>query len=75
MINTLNLYQEVEILPTAPESLQAFVGKKGVIVGISEEDGILYGYGVWVHGENEIDCFDGKDLKPTGKQFNREDFC
>ncbi len=74
MINTLNLYQEVEILPTAPESLQAFVGKKGVIVGISEEDGILYGYGVWVYGENEIDCFDGKDLKPTGKQFKREDF-
>lgn len=28
MINTLNLYQGVEILPTAPESLQAFVGKK-----------------------------------------------
>ncbi|WP_392562171.1 Imm31 family immunity protein [Orbus sturtevantii] len=72
MTEKLCFYEEVEILPTT--MLKQFIGKKGAIVGISEEDGILYGYAVLIHGREEIDCFDAKDVKPTGKRFKREDF-
>ena len=72
MNSKLNFFSEVEILPTAPQ--KQFVKKKGVIIGISEEDGVLYGYGILIHGREELDFFEAQDIKPTGKQFKREDF-
>jgi len=51
-----------------------YVGCKGIVVGISEEDGVIYGYGVVLKGKNTVNYFDKIDVKPTGKQFKREDF-
>ena len=67
-----DFYQEVEILPNCPYA--EYIGKKGVIMGISEEDGIIYSYAVsLLDGESGL-CFSPDCLKPTGKQFKREDF-
>jgi len=83
-------YQEVEILPNCPYA--EYIGKKGVIMGISEEDGIIYSYAVslldgdyevsLLDGDYEVSLLDGETglcfspdcLKPTGKQFKRENF-
>ena len=67
-----DFFQEVEILPNCPYA--EYIGKKGVIMGISEEDGIIYSYAVsLLDGESGL-CFSPDCLKPTGKQFKREDF-
>ncbi len=43
-------------------------------MGIGEEDGIIYSYAVsLLDGESGL-CFSPDCLKPTGKQFKREDF-
>jgi hypothetical protein len=63
-------YCEVEILNT-PETKE-YAGRKGVILGTSEEDGILYGYGVWI--DEEVVCFTPNQVEKTGVQFNEEDF-
>ena len=83
-------YQEVEILPNCLYA--EYIGKKGVIMGISEEDGIIYSYAVslldgdyevsLLDGDYEVSLLDGETglcfspdcLKPTGKQFKRENF-
>ena len=76
-----DFYQEVEILPNCPYA--EYIGKKGVIMGISEEDGIIYSYEVsLLDGDYEVSLLDGETglcfspdcLKPTGKQFKRENF-
>ncbi|AJA45956.1 Imm31 family immunity protein [Frischella perrara] len=85
-----DFYQEVEILPNCPYA--EYIGKKGVIMGISEEDGIIYSYAVslldgdyevsLLDGDYEVSLLDGETglcfspdcLKPTGKQFKRENF-
>ncbi|AJA45952.1 immunity protein 31 of polymorphic toxin system [Frischella perrara] len=65
-------YQEVEILPNCLYA--EYIGKKGVIMGIGEEDGVIYSYAVsLLDGESGL-CFSPDCLKPTGKQFKREDF-
>ena len=67
-----DFYQEVEILPNCPYA--EYIGKKGVIMGIGEEDGVIYSYAVsLLDGESGL-CFSPDCLKPTGKQFKREDF-
>ncbi len=85
-----DFFQEVEILPNCPYA--EYIGKKGVIMGISEEDGIIYSYAVslldgdyevsLLDGDYEVSLLDGETglcfspdcLKPTGKQFKRENF-
>lgn len=72
MIDRINYYAEVEILPTTKH--KQYIGRIGVVMGISEEDGIVSGYAVLLHNKDTIDCFDKEDVIPTGKQFKREDF-
>ncbi|WP_392551927.1 Imm31 family immunity protein [Orbus wheelerorum] len=72
MNSRLSFFSEVEIL--AATAQKQLIHQKGVIIGISEEDGVIYGYGVLIHGREGLDFFEAKDLKPTGKQFKREDF-
>lgn len=43
MMNTkIEIYQEVQVVPNAKN--RKYVGHKGVVLGISEEDGVIYGY-------------------------------
>ena len=85
-----DFFQEVEILPNCPYA--EYIGKKGVIMGIGEEDGVIYSYAVslldgdyevsLLDGDYEVSLLDGETglcfspdcLKPTGKQFKRENF-
>ncbi|MDF7671071.1 Imm31 family immunity protein [Orbaceae bacterium ESL0721] len=72
-MDRINFYAEVEILPNCEYT--EFIGEKGVVMGISEEDGIIYGYAVRLYTDYENGyCFDADCLKPTGRQFKREDF-
>jgi len=72
MQNKLHFYQEIEILPNCEHA--EYIGKKGVVMGISEEDGIIYSYAITLHDGDSGLCLSPDCLKPTGKQFKREDF-
>ncbi|MDQ1091092.1 hypothetical protein QE400_000505 [Xanthomonas sacchari] len=64
-------YQEVEVRAGLDLEYQ---GKKGVVMGVSEEDGVVYGYAVLIHGHEAVVYFDKRKLIPTGNLFSREDF-
>ena len=67
-----NFYQFIEVLSNC--QYYEYIGKKGVIMGIGEEDGVIYSYVVsLLDGESGL-SFNSGCLKPTGKQFKREDF-
>ena len=65
-------YQEVEVKENAKNSKYAKC--KGVVLGISEEDGIVYGYSVVIHGKETTAYFEKEDVFPTGVFYRREDF-
>lgn len=68
----IDFYQEVEIKGNAKNS--TYVKCKGVVLGISEEDDIVYGYSVVLHGKENTVYFEKDDVFPTGVVFSREDF-
>ncbi|WP_052953248.1 Imm31 family immunity protein [Leclercia sp. UBA5958] len=68
----IDFYQEVEVVPEAKH--KKYVGCKGVVLGISEENEIIYGYSVILHGKETTVYFEKDDLEPTGIVFKREDF-
>ena len=72
MKNKIDFDSEVEIQTSCTH--KEYIGCKGIVVGISKEDGVIYGYGVVINGKETVSYFDKDDLKPTGKQFKREDF-
>lgn len=47
---------------------------RGGVLGISEENGVVYGYSVAIHGKEMAVYFDKDDLAPTGVRFTREDY-
>lgn len=49
-------------------------GEKGVVLGISEEDGKVFGYAVLIHGMNTTTYFEVSEIETTGVVFPREDF-
>lgn len=74
MNSKINFYQEVEILPSNNKKNEKYVGKKGGVMGVSEEDGILYGYSVKLYDEEYLLSFDKEEVVATGKQLKQEDF-
>jgi hypothetical protein len=68
----IGFYQEVQIKDDAKE--KKYRGQKGVVLGVSEEGGILYGYAVLLHGKDHLVSFDKDEVFPTGVSFSREDF-
>jgi len=68
----IDFYQEVEVIEGAKNS--KFAKCKGVVLGVSEENGIIYGYSVAIHGKENAVYFEAADLLPTGVTFKREDF-
>lgn len=68
----INFYQEVEVCSGAKNS--KYRGLKGAVLGISEEEGVIYGYVVLIHGESSSVYFEKGDLVATGVQFSRDDF-
>lgn len=76
MTDKIDFFQEVIILKS--ENHPDFVGRKGVVLGISEdfdEQGrIKYGYATTVEGAKHVYSFEADQLEPTGIFFKREDF-
>lgn len=68
----IDFYQEVEVKESTKNSKYAKC--KGVVLGISEEDGIVYGYSVAIHGKENTVYFEKDDVFPTGIIYRREDF-
>lgn len=68
----IDYYQEVEVKENAKNSKYAKC--KGVVLGISEEDDVVYGYSVAIHGKENVVYFESDDVSPTGLTFKREDF-
>ena len=68
----IDFYCEVEVRPGAKNN--KYVGCKGAVLGISEENGVVYGYSVAIHGKEMAVFFDKDDLIPTGARFTREDY-
>ena len=67
-------YQEVEISPSCKGRNKKYIGKKGGVMGVSEEDGILYGYSIKLYDEEYLLSFDKDEVIPTGKQLTQNDF-
>ncbi|EHK68554.1 hypothetical protein PPL19_23671 [Pseudomonas psychrotolerans L19] len=70
MAETIGFFQEVEICNADHEHY----GKRGVILGISEEGDRLFGYVVLIHDMNTTTYFEPADLAVTGTEFPREQF-
>jgi len=68
----LDFYTEVEISQHADNA--ELRGKIGVIMGISEEDGIIYGYSVSFKDLPYCHAVGVDEVSPTGRTFKREDF-
>lgn len=67
----IDFYSEVVVNDLYPGDKK---GRTGVVLGVSEEDGILYGYSVLLHGD-KLTVYLNKDyVVPTGKMFSRSDF-
>ena len=68
----IDFYQEVEVCLNSKST--KYRGMKGAVLGISEEDQVVYGYAVLIHGMDTLVSFDKEDLTPTGVRYSRDDF-
>jgi len=68
----IDFYQEVQIKNNAKTF--EYRGQKGAVLGISEENGVLYGYAVHIHGMDHLVFFDKDEVFPTGIKLSREDY-
>jgi len=72
MKQKINVYDEVQITDDCENS--ELRGKIGVVMGISEEDGTVYGYSVHFAHLPHSYSFSVDEVTPTGRKFKREDF-
>jgi hypothetical protein len=68
---TIDFYAQVIISDSYPGDKK---GRRGVVLGVSEEDGFVHGYAVMLDGENLTIFLEKQYVIPTGKCFSREDF-
>ncbi|WP_380181023.1 hypothetical protein [Kalamiella sp. sgz302252] len=74
MDDRINFYQEVKISHDCKEKNKKYAGKKGGVMGISEEAGVIYGYSIKLYEEEYLLSFDKCEVMPTGKQLTQDDF-
>jgi hypothetical protein len=70
----INFYQEVEISPACNEKNRKYSGKRGGVMGVSEENGILYGYSIKLYDEECLLYFGKNEVIPTGKKRTQSDY-
>jgi len=68
----LEFYEEVRIINDIDDP--SLRGKIGIIMGIIEEDDIVYGYSVRFKDMKHSYGFSVDEVSPTGRRFKREDF-
>ena len=71
-MGTAQIYERV--LVARSEKFPELVGKHGWVLGISEEDGVVYGYGVHFDDLPTGYYFYAGDVEPTGEIANRSRF-
>lgn len=74
MENKIGFYQEITISPDCKEINKKYAGEKGGVMGVSEEDGILYGYSIKLYNEEYLLYFDKDEVIATGRQLTQDDF-
>lgn len=74
MENKIDFYQEIIISPNCKDKNKKYAGKKGGVMGVSEENGIIYGYSIKLYDEEYLLSFDKDEVIPTGNQLTQEDF-
>jgi len=72
MNRKIDLYEEVRIMDSAENT--ELQGKIGVVLGISEEDGIVQSYAVDFDDLPYVYSVSANCVIPTGRKFKREDF-
>jgi len=68
----IDFFDEVRIIDDIEEP--ELRGKSGVVMGISEENGMVYGYSVHFSDLPHSYSFSVNEVVPTGRKFKREDF-
>jgi hypothetical protein len=68
----LGFYEKV--LVTASRRFPEYVGRVGVVLGISEDESKVYGYSVFFPGEREGLSFSPDELRGTGEFVDRSLF-
>ncbi|MEC5080509.1 Imm31 family immunity protein [Xanthomonas oryzae] len=66
----INFYDEVKVV----DAENPYFNKLGAVVGISEEDGFIYGYAVLFHGEDQNVFVKSESIISTGVCFTRDDY-
>ena len=74
MENKIDFYQEITISSDCKEANKKYAGEKGGVMGVSEEDGILYGYSIKLYNEEYLLYFDKDEVIVTGRQLTQDDF-
>jgi hypothetical protein len=67
----LDFYDEVKI---ENHNKKKYKDEKGVVFGISEEGGIVYGYAVYVPKFGICISISSDSVSPTGVKYKRSDF-
>ncbi len=68
----LGFYEKVVVVRS--DKFPEYLGRTGYVLGISEEDGVVFAYAVSFLGEVETCCFDADELNGTGEFANRSLF-
>lgn len=68
----VDFYQEV-IVKSSYDN-KKYIGKKGVVLGISEENGVIYGYAIFFPSEGNSIYIERDHFETTGIKFKKEDF-
>jgi len=71
MSNIFNFYEIVKIISN-DETYPEIIGKKGVILGMSQNDDNTWGYAIFI--DDITWSVDEKNLKSTGKFSSRDQF-
>lgn len=74
MKGKIEFYQEVEIFSGCKEKNKKYAGKRGGVMGVSEENGVLYGYSIKLYDEEYLLSFDKDEVVATGRQLTQDDF-
>jgi len=68
----LNFFDEVKVNQNIDDP--ALRGKIGIIMGVSENDGVVYGYSIGFKDLEDGYYMRADEISPTGRKFKREDF-
>jgi len=72
MNRKIDLYEEIRVIDDCEDP--ELRGKIGVVMGISEENGVVYGYSVRFADLEHSYGFSVEEVESTGRKFKHEDF-